>query len=459
MTPLFKKPNCDRIFKNYRPVSNLPYASKLIESAVANQLKSYLVANNLIPVNQSAYRAGHSTETALLKVQNDILLSMDSGNVVALTLLDLSAAFDTIDHVILLKRLKTDMGIDGTVLKWIASYLSDRSQCVSIDGITSKKRDLKFGVPQGSVLGPLLFSVYIQPLCALAQKHGLQLHSYADDQQVYISFKPVPQSETLAVNKLCRGIEAIKKWMFLNKLALNADKTEFILFGSRVQLAKLQTESILIDSVAISSVNVVRNLGVWFNSSMNMEEQVKQLCSSVFYHLRCISQIRGFLDSNTVKTLVQSSITSRLDYGNSLLFGVPGYLLDRLQRAQNAAAKLIYRARRFDHVTPILEELHWLPVRKRIVFKLCLIVFKCLNGNGPKYLSDLLSLRDTGVDTRCARDSNLLNVPKSKRITFGDRAFYVAAPKLWNSLPVNVRGSPSVTTFKKNLKTFLFTSD
>ena len=182
VTPLLKKPNLDRnLLKNYRPVSNLSFISKLIEKVVAKQLNNYIDSEGLSNVNQSTYRRLHSTESALLKIQNDIAPSMDSGKAVALTLLDLSAAFDTINHDILFNSLRDWFGVDGTVLRWIKSYLSNRKQKVKLGNSFSDAFSLPYGVPQGSVLGPLLFTLYTTPLRNIISNFNVTHHLYADD--------------------------------------------------------------------------------------------------------------------------------------------------------------------------------------------------------------------------------------------------------------------------------------
>lgn len=199
--------------KNYRPVSNLPYVSKILEKVVDACLESHLSLNNLHEEHQSAYRKFHSTQTALLKVQNDILNSFDRNDVTMLVMLDLSAAFDTIDHTTLLHRLQDHFGIAGKPLEWVASYLSDRYQTVTIDGKLSKPVLMKYSVPQGSVLGPKFFTMYTKPVGIICKKHGLNHHFYADDGKLYLSFKPtnsVSQKDGLAVlktvsSKLYRG--------------------------------------------------------------------------------------------------------------------------------------------------------------------------------------------------------------------------------------------------------------
>ena len=183
MLPSLKKPGLDFAFKNFRPVSNLSYISKLSERAGAEQFMEHLTANNLHSLLQSAYKQQHSTETALLKVKNDILMSMDEQHVILLVLLDLSAAFDTIHHDKLIGRLESDLGITDNALAWFKSYLSDRFQCGSVNGSLSDQFPLKQGVPQGSCLGPVLFTIYTRKLFQIFERHLPQVHCYADDTQ------------------------------------------------------------------------------------------------------------------------------------------------------------------------------------------------------------------------------------------------------------------------------------
>ncbi len=216
--PLLKKAGLDLEKSNYRPVSNLSFLSKLIERAVAKQLTKHLKDNKLLDNFQSAYREGHSTETALLRVQNDILMEVDKGNVVLLALLDLSAAFDTIDHGILLKRLSERCGIKGTALKWFKSYLTGRTQTVAIGKSNSEPKSLKYGVPQGSVLGPILFSIYNSPLGDIIRKHNVDYHFYADDTQLYLSFKPKGNdTQESARSKMMECAKEVKAYLTSKK--------------------------------------------------------------------------------------------------------------------------------------------------------------------------------------------------------------------------------------------------
>ncbi len=253
ISPLLKKPGLEtNSLKCYRPVSNLPFMSKTLERAVAQQLTAHMTAHNLPELLQSACKAFHSTETALIKVHNDVLCAMDKQGIVILLLLDLSTAFDTIDPRYPLTRMETELGIHGTILKWFTSYLTGRTQCVQVNGKCSAKSLLSWGVPQGSVLGPLLFLIYTLPLGRQVKKHGLDLHIYADDTQLYICIRPASQRALGdAVSKVQTCVKYIEHWMTTNMLKLNSDKTEISLIGSAAHLRKVNLDTILIGNTPV----------------------------------------------------------------------------------------------------------------------------------------------------------------------------------------------------------------
>ena len=190
LRPLLKKPNLDLVFKNYCPVSNLSYLSKIVEKVVCTQITSFAAQTKNTEDLQSAYHEDHSTETALLKVKTDLLTALDNQEISCLILLDLSAAFNTVSHKLLLNRLKYHFGFGSKVLEWIEDYLCDRIQQVKIDDKVSDSVKLEHGVPQRSVLGPILFTLYTSPLGNICKKYGVDYHCYADNMQNYLSFKP-----------------------------------------------------------------------------------------------------------------------------------------------------------------------------------------------------------------------------------------------------------------------------
>ena len=324
---------------------------------VAKQLQHYLNCNNLFPVFQSAYRKNHSTETALLKVMNDILSNMNHQCVTLLILLDLSAAFYTVNHDTMLRRLEYSFGIQRKALSWFASYLSGRTQRIMINESKSKPFSLECGVPQGSCLGPLLFTLYTSELFEIIKYHLPMIHCYADDSQVLISFSPNDGTELLAVVRNMEDcIRDIRSWMLNNDLKFNDHKTQFLIIGSSQQLEKLDNISIRVGDSDIHPVPLVRNLGCWFDSRLSMASHITKLCASSFYYVYNIRRIRKYLTWQSPEILVHASITSRLDYCNGLLYGLSDCFLNKLQRVQNACARLIFREQKFCHVTPLIYE-------------------------------------------------------------------------------------------------------
>ena len=453
LLPLLKKLNADfEQFSNFRPVSNLKFLSKLIEKTVFVQLNNYLCENDLHEPLQSAYKIFHSTETALLTVTNDIMLSLDKGENVFLVLLDLSAAFDTVNHTLLLARMQKSFGIRGNVLRWFNSYLSQRTQFVHINETNSTVRDLPVGVPQGSVLGPVLYLLYTAPLAKVIRSYGLDYHLYADDTQLYFAFKSADVDATKSRVKNC--ISAICRWMDLNELKLNHDKTGVMLIHSKYRPSP-SFQSLCVGDESVAASQSARSLGVIFDEHMSFHAHVSSICSSSFYHLRNLSRIRKYLTKESAAVVVHAFVTSKLDYCNALLYGLPKYQLQRLQYVQNKAARVVLQMSRFQHITPVLCELHWLPIQYRIIFKILLLVYKALNGISPSYLAQKLHYCS---HTRSMRSvsNELLMQPRSYTKTYGDRAFAVHAPREWNLIPYEIRKSNNISSFKRSLKTYLF---
>ncbi|KAK6175986.1 hypothetical protein SNE40_014357 [Patella caerulea] len=454
--PLLKKPHLEvSSLSNYRPVSNLSFLSKILEKAVKSQLMDHLNHHDLMDEFQSAYRVGHSTETGLLRVTNDIQMSVDAGSISLLVLLDLSAAFDTINHDRLLVCLKHDFGLDGIILNWFDSYLTNRLQSVLVDKVKSDKIQLSCGVPQGSVLGPVLFVMYTKNLGQLIDNHGLGRHSYADDTQLTANYsisKTVPSRNFSDIKSCTRDI---KDWMTRNMLKLNDTKTECIFFGPNTRLKSLGSNGVVVGDAIIAPSDTVKNLGVLLEPNLSMDNHIREICRKCYFQLRNISHIRHLISQEAAATLVCCLVFSRIDYCNSLLAETSCANIKKLQLVQNTAARIVTRATKYSHITPVLKSLHWLPINERIIFKVLSLTYQCVNGLAPKYLSNLMQIH---VPSRSLRSNRLqqLCCPRWKLKSFGYRSFSVNAPKLWNNLPEIIKSSPTVSCFKSRLKTYLF---
>ena len=456
--PLLKKINLDPIDKNYRPVSNLEFSGKLIERAVSDQITKHIADNSLLESMQSAYRAHHSTETALVKVKSDILKAMDRQEIVCLTLLDLSAAFDTISKDKLLTRLEEEFGITNTCLKWIESYLTQRTQRVMVGNSRSDPVTLTYGVPQGSVLGLILFTLYTCPLGRICRKHSIGYHLYADDQQIYLSFKPrITGSQEQCIKRLEDCIAEIRQWMTLNLLKLNDNKTEFILFGTRQQLSKLDTipVSIAVGNTMVHPVEMVRNLGYIMDKLLKNTAHINKTVSTTYCQIRNIQKIRSKLDIESTRTVVQALVLSRLDYCNSMLQGSADYQLHKLQKIQNMACRVVCNLNKHDHVSDHMEALHWLKICERICFKIATLMHSCIHGSAPKYLIDILPIRHNKRQMRSST-SDILPSVLCKNVLSYNSAFPSIGPRVWNALPAPLRTEKDDKNFRCALKTHLF---
>ena len=438
--------------KNFRPVSNLSFLSKILEKVVLIQLKRHLSCNNLFEIFQSAYRQNHSTETAVLSVLG-LLGSADERLVSLVALLYLSAAFDTLDHPILLKRLETTFGVRGTVLDWFVSYLSGRFQSIIVDGVVSASRLLVYGVPQGSVLGQVLFTLYSQPLSDVISVHNCDYHKYADDTELSKSAAPDQFLTVQSCIQTC--IDDVLLWINSTKLKLNTDKTEVMPVGSASCLESVDSECANIGGNSVPFKTWVKYLEVHLDKTLSVQKHISIICCASFLELRRIASVRPYLSQSAAARLVAAMVTSRLDYCNSVFIGLPADQIARLQRVQNNAARLVLRKKRRDHVTPRIKELHWLPVKFRCQYKIATLAYRHFDGSLPLYLSSSLC---TYEPSRSLRSSNekLLKIPKRNLKSFGQRYFSFMAPSLWNSLPATLRNVPTLSQFKSQLKTFLF---
>ena len=421
------------------------------------RITSHTSKLNLLPIFQSAYRPFHSTETAVIYVVNSMLKAMDQGHVGALMLLDLSAAFDTVDHQILNEVMRRRFGVCGSALDWLADFLKDRTQIIRAGGRESAALTLKYGVPQGSVGGPKRFLEYAEDATCQLVKYDLAYHLFADDMQGMLHCPPADVHRMMSTLNDC--FVDVSGWCASKRLQLNAGKTELLLFGTATSLKKIPPGSDVMQagSSVIESADVVRDLGVMLDAQLTMHDHVSRTAQTCFFHLRRLRSVRQLLGRDVTIQLVVALVFSRLDYCNAVLAGLPAATLAPLQRVLHAAARLVNGLRPRDHVTSALKELHWLPIVQRIEYKLCLLVHKSIVGHAPVYINSLLTALADVPSCSALRDATKGNfvVPRT-RLKLGERAFCVAAPQAWNRLPTDLKMLRSTPAFKRALKTFLF---
>ena len=437
---------------SYRPVSNLPFITKTLERVVNSRLDQYLKLNNLLDEGQTAYSKHNSTETALISVQNHILINMDEGKATVLVMLDLSAAYDTVQHKCFIQRLANYYGFADTALSWMRSYVEERQFKVSVAGKTSSVKTLDCGVPQGAVLGGKCFNMYTAPIGEIASRNSVERKGFADDNQGFVSFT-IGDDEDMekAFQNLQTCLYQLEQWLLGNMLKLNQDKTKLIFFAPKQKLHLFKDYELHFGGHVIKPSTTVKNLGAFFDKELTMEKHINTKVKSAHFQIRNLWIIRKFLTEQATKSLVVALVLPKIDYCNGLLAEVPKYLSNKLQRVQNSAARLIKKVKKRKRITPTLKDLHWLPVIFRIKFKINLLTYKTVNNLAPPYLCNLIS------DFRRTRNDNLkLIIPTFRRKRIGGRAFKNCAPRIWNALPLTVRSSETVSLFKKALKTYYF---
>jgi hypothetical protein len=452
VTPLIKKDGLDANDPaNYRPISNLNTISKIIERLCLARLTPHIAATGHFNPLQSAYRKHHSTETALLKILDDLYRIIDDRRSAVLVGLDLSAAFDTIEHDILIERLRSVFGVTGIALRWVETYLRKREQYVMAGGERSASSQCEHGVPQGSVLGPFLFSVYVSPIADVITSHGVQFHQYADDTQLYIAAKSDSDIKTLEECTL-----AVRDWFTSNGMLLNPDKSEVLLVARKSNAAKFAGGTgINVAGSRIAYSVQLKSLGVTLDKDLKFDQHVGNIVKASNFNIRALRHIRPMLDRTVANTVACSIISTRLDYCNSLLFGTSGANIERLQRVQNTLARVVAGTRKRDHIRPVLRELHWLPVAQRIDYKVALLTHKVLSTGQPHYLRNLMTEYRPARQLRSENKRQLAR-PTGLVSAIGQRTFTRASEQVWNKLPEDLRLSEDVKFFKSKLKTHLF---
>ena len=404
-----------------------------------------------MPDYQSGYREDRSCKTVLLKLTNDLLWSMERKNITVMAALDLSAAFDTVDHKVLHRHLQDNFGISGIALEWFRNYLNNRYMKVKIEKTYSERNEL------ASCSRANLFYLY----CGTIREVGdpsCNLLAYVDNHAIIKELDPNQATEERnAINLLMENLNYIKECMNSVRLKMNNSKSEFIIFGNKTQVDKCITDRLRIEDDIVNRSQIVKYLGAWLDRELTLKTHVKKKCASAMLNLQGIKNIQKFLDRGSCTKLVVCLCLSHLDYSHSILCGLPKSVTQQMQNIQNYAAKLVLGRSKYSSNKEALAEVYWFPIKSRIKVEILVLVFKCLRGEAPEYLMDLLvRCTEWTYNLRSSNIKDRLVIPRIARQTFAARSFSMVGPTLWNKLPNHIRNSNSLDIFKKSLKTFLF---
>lgn len=424
---------------DYRPISILSYTSKAFERIVADQMQSYISSNNLMTTWQSGFRPNRSTVTPLLDVTEMLRQSLDHKEIGILALLDFSKAFDTVNHSILLRKLMSQFNFSSCTIRLLNSYLSGRTQFVSQTNDASSYLSLTCGVPQGSVLGPLLFSIYINDLPA--QMRHTRCHLYADDVQL-VSTGCESDGNAL-IHKVNEDLSRAHQWALANCLVLNPKKSTSILFSRKV-ISKDQWPKLELNHVPIPFVSTARNLGVWFDEHLNWGCHVETLCKSVRSSVSRLRKIAWALPINTRLRMVRSLIVPILSYGSPVFNSRKISTQKKLISAINSCTRFVYGLRMRDSLSPYANRILGCTLSQHYDMSLCRSLFQISMRRDPAFLAERLA------PNRSTRNPGF--VPPRNLHTAYDGMFYIRGVQLWNRLPRDIKRSPNINTFSAKLK-------
>ena len=442
VTPVFKKgPKSDP--NNYRPISVIPVVSKILEKIIYDQLYDYLNNNMLLTNCQSGFRSLHSTMTALLRATNNWSINIDKGHINGVIFIDLKKAFDTVNHEIIIRKLQ-NYGLDRNALAWFQSYLSNRSQKCLVNGKLSDSRPITCGVPQGSIIGPLLFLVYINDL-----PNCLDLavpNMFADDTNVSLSADNLNDLQ-ITINS---ELHNLNSWLKANKLSLNIAKTEFMVIGSWQKLSQLATDQIeiQIEGIRIERVYDTKSLGLYIDDKLSWSCHIDEISRKIASGISALRRVRPFISTKIAVMIYKALILPHMDYCCQVWDGLSNHLSDKLQKLQNRAARVVTKSNYETRTATLLDSLQWDALHTRRNKLKAILMYKSLNKLAPEYLKELFLPKRSKYDLRDNEGKLVLPLPRTNYLK---RAFSYSGADLWNKLPHEVRNAGSLTEFKRKL--------
>lgn len=432
----------------YRPIAILPYMSKVFEKLLHIQITDYITQYNLLTDRQSGFRAKHSCITALTDVAEDLRKAIDDGCVAMLVLLDHSKAFDTVDHTILIQKLGKMMNFSPTSTKLIESYLSGRVQCVETRQLTSTFLPVIRGVPQGSILGPLLFSIYVNDLPE--QLHHCNIRMYADDVQLYISDKQGHISQCTA--RLNDDLKRVSLWADVNGLSLNPRKSKCMIMRKRTQKV-CETPNVCINDQRIEIVNKAKNLGVIFNNTLTWSDHIIAACGKTYSMLRTLWPTQYCTPIKIRLLLAKTYLVPNLTYGCEIFASCDAFSKSKLNVTYNNIARYVYGVRNYGtngnyvSITPYSVKLFGVQFEDFLKIRILIFLHKIITTREPCHLFNRLNF------SQLRRNRNIIQIRHSSLIS--EWQFYITAIRLWNNIiPPAIREISNASEFKKKLFEF-----
>lgn len=441
------------VASDFRPISLLIAFSKILEKIVASQMKTFLIENNLLDKLQSAYKNKHSTTTALIEITDNIYNAMDNSEITVLVLLDYSKAFDCANHQIILAKLKS-YGFNELALKWISSYLSNRSQQVVTEKGNSKWTELSNGVPQGSILGPLLFTVLVSDIAS--NVHNCKYHLYADDTQIYISGK-VEDIKQL-INSVNNDLKRLSEFSQNNCLKLNEGKSTYIIIGSIQNISKLNKmniPNITINNKIIKRETKVKNLGIIFDENLSWNSEIDKTISKGYGKLKQAFSSHNFLNKESRITIVQSYLLSQFNYSSIILQNLNKGQITKIQKFQNTCTRFILNLRKYDHISQGFNSLKLLNMENSRKLQALSLMHKIVNKQAPLYLSNKVTYNQN-FHQHLTRARANIRIRKC-RTNFGRNCFFNAVGTQYNQIlnTLDISNNVSLNIFKSKTKNLL----
>lgn len=451
VTPLPKSPKIESV-SELRPICHLPILAKMLELLVSDMIKEYVSKKNILPQTQSGFRKGHSTATALSKVTSDISQNIDNNLISCLILLDYSKAFDLINHDMLIAKLQY-FGFSEQSCVWILNYLELRAQVVELDDTRSESVILRYGVPQGSILGPLLFGLYTADLPGMAYFGHIQL--YADDTQLLAGFPPERACQSLA--ELNGDLKRIFTWSHNHGLILNTKKSCYMKIGTSTTKNKFDLFNFVplnIDGILLPCVEHARNLGVIFDETLDFEAHVNKKLAAVYIKLKSLYAFKYLLPENIKLILIESLIYPQLDYCNVVYYHyLSSEYKRKIQQAQNACIRFVFGVGKFDHVTPVYVRHNILKYEFRVMLHFGIFIFKIFKTKIPAYLWNFIVAR-RDLHDRLLRNLIRFHIPRHHTAKFRNCFSYLSV-ELLNTDTFHLIYNNSLATFRNKYKSSL----